>query len=44
MASQYNSQPRPAEVITEAGEVRVIRRRERYEDMVALEEMKEIGK
>jgi diaminopimelate decarboxylase len=38
MASQYNSQPRPAEVLVGGGEARLIRRRERYEDLVALEE------
>jgi diaminopimelate decarboxylase len=38
MASQYNSQPRPAEVLAEGDEVRLVRRRERYEDLVAGEE------
>ncbi len=37
MASQYNSRPRPAEVLVEGDRVRVIRRRETYEDLVALE-------
>lgn len=35
MASQYNSQPRPAEVIVDGGHVRLARRRERYADLVA---------
>ena len=34
MASQYNSQPRPAEVLVEGDEARLVRRRETYEDMV----------
>jgi diaminopimelate decarboxylase len=34
MASTYNSRPRPAEVLIEGGSVRVIRRRESYEDLV----------
>jgi diaminopimelate decarboxylase len=38
MASNYNSQPRPAEVLVEAGQARLVRRRERYEDLVNLEE------
>jgi diaminopimelate decarboxylase len=37
MASQYNSQPRPAEVLVEGEVVRLIRRRETYQDLVALE-------
>jgi diaminopimelate decarboxylase len=37
MASQYNSQPRPAEVLVEEGKARLVRRREGYEDLVALE-------
>ena len=39
MASQYNSQPRPAEVIVDGDQPRLVRRRERYEDLVAGEEM-----
>jgi diaminopimelate decarboxylase len=38
MASQYNSQPRPAEVLVEGQAARVVRRRERYEDLVGMEE------
>jgi diaminopimelate decarboxylase len=38
MASQYNSQPRPAEVIVDAGQARLARRRESYEDLVVGEE------
>ena len=38
MASQYNSQPRPAEVMVDEEQVEVIRRRESYEDLVRLEE------
>ncbi|QSR84587.1 diaminopimelate decarboxylase [Methylacidimicrobium sp. B4] len=34
MASQYNSRPRPAEVLVEGANHRLIRRRERYEDLV----------
>jgi diaminopimelate decarboxylase len=37
MASQYNAQPRPAEVLVEGAEARVIRRRETYDDLIALE-------
>lgn len=37
MASNYNSQPRPAEVLVEGGRVSLIRRRETYQDLVALE-------
>jgi diaminopimelate decarboxylase len=35
MASQYNSQPRPAEVVVDGAEVILARRRETYEDLVA---------
>jgi diaminopimelate decarboxylase len=38
MASNYNSQPRPAEVLVDGGAARLIRRRESYEDLVRLEE------
>ncbi|MCC6190541.1 MAG: diaminopimelate decarboxylase [Anaerolineales bacterium] len=41
MASQYNSQPRPAEVLVDGSQARVTRRRERYEDLVELEEVQE---
>jgi len=34
MASNYNSQPRPAEVLVEHDQFRVIRQRETYEDLV----------
>ncbi len=37
MASQYNSIPRPAEILVSDDTVRVIRRRETYADLVALE-------
>jgi len=37
MASNYNTRPRPAEVAVEKGEARLIRRRETYDDLVALE-------
>ena len=38
MASNYNSQPRPAEVLVDGGAARLIRRRETYADLVLLEE------
>jgi diaminopimelate decarboxylase len=38
MASTYNMRPRPAEVLSEAGAFRLIRRRETFEDLVATEE------
>ncbi|MBI4347043.1 MAG: diaminopimelate decarboxylase [Elusimicrobia bacterium] len=34
MASQYNSRPRPAEVLVEGGRWRVVRERESYRDLV----------
>ena len=37
MSSQYNSRGRVAEVLVEDDSVRVIRRRETYDDLVALE-------
>ncbi len=37
MASNYNTRPKPAEVALEGGKDRLIRRRESYEDQVALE-------
>jgi diaminopimelate decarboxylase len=37
MASEYNSFPRPAEVLVEGGEARLIRRRGTYADLVAPE-------
>ncbi len=38
MSSQYNSRPRAAEVLVEGDRYRVIRRRETYEDLIALEQ------
>ena len=37
LASNYNSRPRPAEVLVEGAEWRVIRRRETFEDLVEAE-------
>ena len=37
MASTYNMRPRPAEVMIEDGKVRLIRRRETFEDLVGTE-------
>ncbi len=37
MSSQYNSRPRAAEVLIRGNEATLVRRRETYEDMVALE-------
>jgi diaminopimelate decarboxylase len=37
MASNYNAQPRPAEVLVEEGGARLIRRRETWEELMALE-------
>ncbi|MFQ5413266.1 MAG: diaminopimelate decarboxylase [Phycisphaerae bacterium] len=37
MSSQYNSRCRPAEVMVDGDDVRVIRRRETYNDLVSLE-------
>ena len=37
LGSNYNSRPRPAEVLVEGGEARLIRRRETMEEMLALE-------
>ena len=37
MASNYNQRPRPAEVLVEDGQVRLIRRRETLEDLVRTE-------
>ena len=34
MASNYNSRPRPAEVLVRAGEAALVRRRERFSDLV----------
>jgi len=37
MASNYNSRPRPAEVLVSKNEVKLIRRRESYEELWAQE-------
>jgi len=37
MSSQYNARPRAAEILVENDQYRVIRRRETYEDLIALE-------
>lgn len=37
MASNYNTHPRPAEVLVDGDQYRLIRRRERYEDLIAPE-------
>ncbi|MFP5260062.1 MAG: diaminopimelate decarboxylase, partial [Acidobacteriota bacterium] len=37
MSSNYNSRPRAAEILVDGGAVTVARRRETYEDLVALE-------
>ncbi len=37
MASNYNLRARPAEVLAETGELRLVRRRETFEDLVACE-------
>jgi len=39
MASNYNTRNRPAEVLLEAGQAHLVRRRERYEDQFALESL-----
>ena len=39
MASNYNSRPRCAEVMVDGGDVRVVRKRETYEDLVRGEEL-----
>lgn len=39
MASNYNSRPRPAEVLVDGGEHRVVRRRERLDDLWRGEEL-----
>jgi diaminopimelate decarboxylase len=38
MASQYNSHPRPAEVLVDAGDAVLVRRRETFEDLIRAEE------
>jgi diaminopimelate decarboxylase len=37
MASNYNAQPRPAEVLVDGGEARLVRRRETADDLMVLE-------
>ena len=37
MSSQYNSRPRAAEILVDGSEARLIRRRETYADLIALE-------
>jgi diaminopimelate decarboxylase len=37
-ASNYNARPRPAEVLIDGGAIRVIRRRESFEDLIRGEE------
>ncbi len=34
MSSNYNTRPRPAEVLIDAGRIRLIRRREKLEDII----------
>jgi len=41
MASQYNSRPRAAEVLVDRDDVRLIRRRETYDDLVATESVEQ---
>ena len=38
MSSQYNTRPRPAEVMVTAADAQLIRRRETFEDLIAAEE------
>lgn len=42
MASNYNSRPRPAEVLVDGGTYHVIRRRETWDDLVRLENIPQI--
>jgi diaminopimelate decarboxylase len=37
MASNYNGQPRPAEVVVQAGRAAVARRRETWDELLAWE-------
>jgi diaminopimelate decarboxylase len=37
MSSNYNATPRPAAVLVEGGDARLIRRRETEDDLLALE-------
>ena len=38
MSSNYNSRPRACEILVDGGTVSTIRRRETYEDLIAIEE------
>jgi diaminopimelate decarboxylase len=38
MSSQYNSRPRAAEILVDGDSIRVIRKREQYQTLIALEE------
>ncbi|MFI6478937.1 hypothetical protein ACIBH1_13465 [Nonomuraea sp. NPDC050663] len=38
MASDYNTQPRPPEIVVEGGQARVARRRETWQDQPVFEE------
>ena len=38
MASNYNAQPRPAEVLVDGAKAAIIRRRETYDDLTELEQ------
>lgn len=38
MSSQYNSRPRPMEILVDNGKVKIARKRETYQDLLALEE------
>lgn len=42
MASQYNSTPRPAEILVTGDKAKIIRGRETYEDLIALEQYTQI--
>jgi len=42
MANNYNATPRPPEVLVDGGKATIIRRRETYEDLVALEQTSEM--
>jgi diaminopimelate decarboxylase len=39
MSSNYNNRPRAPEILVDGGSYKVIRRRETYEDVVALEQI-----
>jgi diaminopimelate decarboxylase len=43
MASNYNGQPRPAEIVVSGGAARVARRRETWEELLATETETEAG-